>query len=120
MGNNCCSEVGGHTQELEYKSNDDLQRQSQKPYAQSLETHNEVKQIDGAVSFGKESIFKDDPNLLLAYTSGEQKKLVRLHNDFRGDQTRKNIEEGNQVMQESLDQYKSGNLMNVQEMRVDQ
>ena len=36
-----------------------------------------------------------DDNLLLAYTSGDQKKIVKIQSHFRGHNTRKRLKEGN-------------------------
>lgn len=38
---------------------------------------------------------QEEKNLLLAYTSGDQKKIVKIQSHFRGHATRKRLADGN-------------------------
>ena len=110
MGNaSCCSE-GGHTLDTEYKS----YHSNSRPVNQSTEKGFNVKQ-----SFQKQYI-EEDKNLLMAYTSGDQKKIVKIQSHYRGHNTRQRLDNGNQFIINQLDEYKSGNLMNVHNQRIDQ
>ena len=110
MGNACCSE-GGQTTETEYGA----YQSNSRPVNQSTEKGFGVQQSIQRQTFGKE-----DNNLLLAYTSGDQKKIVKIQSHFRGHNTRKRLAEGNQFIINQLEEYKSGNLMNVHNQRIDQ
>jgi hypothetical protein len=56
----------------------------------------------------------------MAYTSGDQKKIVKIQSHYRGHNTRMRLGEGNEIILNQLEQYKSGNLMNVHNQRIDQ
>ena len=57
---------------------------------------------------------------LLAYTSGDQKKIVKIQSHYRGHNTRKRLNEGNEITDKQMEEYKSGNLMNVHNQNIDQ
>lgn len=61
---------------------------------------------------------QEDKNLLLAYTSGD--KQVNMMSDFQGDNTRKRLNQGNQIILDQIEQYKTGLLLNVDNMRIDE
>ena len=112
MGNACCSESGGQSHDDEMKNYDSRQG---RPVNQSA---------DGKLNYGQygEQTYphpSTDDNLLLAYTSGDQKKIVKIQSHFRGHNTRKRLKEGNQIILHQLEQYKSGQLYNVVNLRVE-
>ena len=90
MGNACCSEHGGQSNEDEMKNYESRQG---RPVKQSH---------DGKLGFGQQDEMYGagavDDNLLLAYTSGDQKKIVKIQSHFRGHNTRKRLKEGNQII----------------------
>ena len=57
---------------------------------------------------------------LLAYTSTDQKKIVKIQSHYRGHNTRMRLNDGNDITDKQMEQYKSGNLMNVHNQNIDQ
>jgi len=71
MGNACCSD-GGHIIDKEFKN-----------YSSKPKNHDQYAPND---------------EVLLAYTSGDQKKIVKIQSNFRGHTTRKKIEDDGQII----------------------
>ena len=103
MGNACCSD-GGQSLQNEYK------------YDSSGQPVNQSAEGLGQNSYRKGKA--DEKNLLLAYTSGQQRKLVELENNYRGEDTKKRLDDGNKIILNQLEQYKSGQLSNVHNMKI--
>lgn len=113
MGNACCSENGGQSHDDEMKNYDS--RHQGRPVNQSADGKMNFTHLPDQ-NYPQNSL---DDNLLLAYTSGDQKKIVKIQSHFRGHNTRKRLKEGNQIIISQLEQYKTGHLYNVVNMRVD-
>ena len=90
MGNSCCSE-GGQTKHEELKNYESRPKLNQSPM--NLE-------------YGEQ-----DQNILLAYTSTDKKKIVKIQSTYRGHATRKRIDDQSNFVN-------SNNLVNVHNMKI--
>ena len=99
MGNACCSE-GGNAAENELKGYES------RPYTEKdlVTYHYNANQEE----------------LLLAYTSQDRQKIVKIQSNFRGHATRKRLAEGNSLINDKMKQYKAGDLINVHNLKMDE
>ena len=105
MGNACggmCSD-GGQVMDNELKNYD-----SSKPFNQ-LDDKNLSDRYAQPI----------DESLLLAYTSGDKQKLVKIQSHYRGQDTKKRLDDGNEFIRMQLEQQQTGNLVNVHNFKID-
>ena len=72
MGNSCCSE-GGQTKQEELKNYESRPRLNQNPHMNDYPVN--------------------DDNVLMAYTSTDRKKIVKIQSTYRGHATRKRLDD---------------------------
>ena len=98
MGNACCSE-GGNIAENELKNYESRPYNQEEPYHKGTARNDE---------------------LLMAYSSVDKKKIVKIQSHYRGHATRKRINDGNSIINGTMNLYIAGNLINVHNMRIDE